>query len=140
MYLGSLGTLSNQIFKEHNPASYKTDGDYVFLTIAIDVTSKYKIYYPEISSTIFELKWYYFDKDQEEVVTALFLSHTTTPDKVIATGGNYKSYSFEVNKCKYYKVLLTYKGESSVVFLHENSIDLFDFWPNKEKTNSREVF
>lgn len=139
MRLGSLGILSKQIFKEHNPASYKVDASCVFLTTAIDVTEKYKNYYPKLSNTIFELKWHFFDSKQDEIITAVFLSNMTTPDRIIATGGDFKSYTLEINKWKYYKVLLTQKNKSKTVFLHEKSIELFD-WINKEKIDSHEFF
>lgn len=136
MRCGSLGILLGDIF---DPDSSKyVEDNFIYLTIAVNMTDYLKERYPKINRIIFEARYYLIEKDSDKTCVAIYLSDSLVPDEIIQAGQDFRTSSaISDNKWKYHKVLLSINDKVEVVYIHESSLSYFT-WFHTEKTDSRE--
>jgi hypothetical protein len=116
MEIGSIGILGDRFFYS---VSSRDKYCYVFLTTARDVTKN------ETTKSFHELKYNLLENTRPLACSAIYIGEQIIPDELVCYSEDYATRVKNVERFKYYKVILTVGEKVEICFLHENSMKYF---------------
>ena len=127
MEIGSLGVIENRFFYPIEKGAEKYA--YLYLTTAKDVSRQLWDTYPFKTNrrSFFEAQYSLIERETPICCTAIFLGEIIVPDELVSTGPDFASRIQNMEKWKYYKVLLTLGEKTEICFLHEKSASYFNW-------------
>lgn len=129
MRIGQIGILSKDFFESRVEK-------WAYITTAVDVTDYWQQQFPEknlIGKTYYDLRYQIVKKKDASTCTLLYLGNVVTPYVLMSEGHDHKISSYNTDRWKYHKVLITIDDRSEVRFIHENCLSYFTWYFTKSE-------